>query len=322
MPKPGVIDFEAIEHYRQVLQALRERSIEPIVTLHHFTNPLWVRDYGGWTNPQIIDDFGQYVLAVIKELGGHAHYWITINEPTVYTSLGYVRGYWPPEQVNYWKAWQAIRFMADAHELAYQIIHRNFPHAKVGVANNLGVFTAVRPNNVLDRGLRWLAEYWHNRWWLDRTYQTQDFIGLNYYFRHPLKFRFTWPGKIIDPQTDPDVPKTDLGWEIYPKGLGALLRWLKQYHRPIIITENGLADADDHRRTKFIHDHVREIANAIQDGVDVRGFLYWSLLDNFEWREGFAPRFGLIEVDYHSQKRTIRPSAYAYRDIIQRGLAV
>lgn len=319
-PKPGVVNTDEIDHYRHVLEELHRLHIEPIVTLHHFTNPLWVSSYGGWTNSRVIDDFGQYVMLIVKEFGPLIKYWITINEPTVYTSLGYVQGYWPPEQVNYWHGWRAIRIMADAHELAYQIIHRHFPSAKVGVANNLGCFTAVRPHNPLDRGLRWLAEYWHNQWWLDQTHQSQDFIGLNYYFRHPLKFRFTWPSKILTPQTDPNVPKTDVGWEIYPAGLGKLLRWLSRYDRPIIITENGLADAHDSLRAKYLHDHLQEVRNAIQAGADVRGYMNWSLLDNFEWREGFDPRFGLIEVDYKTMERKIRPSALVYKNIIQNGL--
>ncbi len=317
-PRPGFFDAEQIEHYRQVLLELKQLGLEPIVTLHHFTNPLWVEAYGGWTNRRVVDDFGRYVTTIIKELGSLATFWITINEPTVYTTSSYIVGYWPPQKVNYVLAWQAIRNMAEAHDLAYHIIHRSFPSAKVGVANNLGSFTAVRVANLLDQGLRVLSKYWHNDWWLNRTHDTQDFIGVNYYFRHPLKFRLVSPTRILEPQTDPGALKTDMGWEVYPQGLGQILDELKNYDRPIIITENGLADADDRLRAKYITDHVAQVAAAIGRGIDIRGYLYWSLIDNFEWREGFGARFGLVAVDYHTMKRTIRPSAYTFRQIAQR----
>ena len=203
-----------------------------------------------------------------------------------------------------------------AHRLAYQILHRYNPDAKVGVANNLSNFVPARPNNIFDRLLTRLAAYWHNQWWLDQTYITQDFIGLNYYFHHPLKFQLSSLSELLNPQPDPSRPVSDLGWEIHPEGLGSLLSWLEMYHRPIIITENGLADAADTKRAAFIRDHIAQVGAAINRGIRIQGYLYWSLLDNFEWWEGFFPRFGLVEVDYQTQQRTIRPSAYAYRDII------
>lgn len=316
-PTPGVFDTAAIDHYRQVLQELHRLGLEPLVTLHHFTNPVWVARQGGWTNRRTIAAFGRYVSFVMRELGSLATWWITINEPTVYSSAAHIGGLWPPEKKSYAAAWMTIRNFADAHRLAYQIIKRHYPHARVGVANNLSYFTAVRPGNILDRVLWKFSHFWHNQWWLDQTYLSQDFIGLNYYFHHPLRFRWTSLVNLIAPVDVPDRPRSDLGWEIHPAGLGCLLEWLAHYHRPIIITENGLADAKDHQRTAFIRDHVREIDRAIGHGVDVRGYLYWSLLDNFEWREGFSPRFGLIEVDYRTQKRTVRNSAKDYRELIR-----
>ncbi len=316
-PRPGFFDVAAIDHYRQVLEELRRLGIEPIVTLHHFTNPLWVSEYGAWGASRSIDDFGHYVQAIVKELGHLVTYWITINEPTVYTSLGYLSDVWPPQRNNVLAAWTAIRHLAKAHKLAYRIIHRHFPYAKVGVANNLNDFVPSRPANLLDKGLARFADYWHNRWWLDEIHDTQDFIGLNYYFRHPFRFKPTFNlATFLTPESDPQAQKTDLGWEIHPIGMVRVLKWLAEYKRPIIITENGLADADDKLRSKFIQDHVAVLATAIADGIDIRGYLHWSLIDNFEWREGFAPRFGLITVDYQTMARTIRPSAYEYKKII------
>ncbi len=317
-PRPGFIDPAAIGHYRAVLQELQRLDIKPIVTLWHFTNPIWIAQHGGWRNRETVDCYGRYVMAVIRELGDLADHWITINEPTVYSSLAHLFGYWPPEQKNPLAAWGVIRHFVEAHRLAYQIIHRHFPSAKVGVANNLSDFVPARKNNLLDKGLASLSRYWHNQWWLDQTYVTQDFIGLNYYFYHPLQFKFNNLRHLFHPAANPTAPTSDLGWEIHPAGLGHLLTFLAGYNRPIIITENGLADASDTKRAGFIRDHVAQVAWAIQQGIRVDGYLHWSLLDNFEWREGFTPRFGLVEVDYHTQTRTIRPSAYAYRDTIRR----
>lgn len=319
-PRPGYIDPEAIAHYRAVLTDLRQRNIEPIVTLWHFTNPIWVAKRGGWRSRETVDVYGRYVMAVVRELGDLVNYWITINEPTVYSSFSHMLGHWPPEQKNPIVAWGVIRNFVDAHHLAYHIIHRHFPSARVGVANNLSNFVPSRPNNLGDLGLTKFSRYWHNQWWLDQTYLTQDFIGLNYYFHHPLKFQFSGLQNLLKPQSIHGSPVSDLGWEIHPRGLYEVLLTLKEYQRPVIITENGIADATDEKRAAFIRDHVAAMIAAKQQGVRVQGYLYWSLLDNFEWREGFAPRFGLIHVDYASQKRTIRPSAYTFRDVIRRGI--
>lgn len=316
-PKPGVFDADAIAHYRAVLEELHRLHIEPVVTLWHFTNPTWIAAKGGWRNPGTVDRYGQYVMTVVRELGSLVSHWITINEPTVYSSAAHLFGYWPPEQKNVAASWMVIRNFVKAHQLAYQIIHRHNPSAKVGAANNLNHFVPARENNLVDRALVQFASYWHNQWWLDQTYLTQDFIGLNYYFHHPLRFKVSNLQNLLRPEPTSGLLVSDLGWEIHPGGLGRLLDFLRAYQRPIIITENGLADSDDHLRARFITAHVQEISDAILRGIDVRGYLHWSLLDNFEWREGFTPRFGLIDVDYQTLKRTVRPSAYTYRQIIQ-----
>lgn len=315
-PKPGVIDEEALEHYRQVLEELRRLDIEPMVTLHHFTLPVWVAAQGGWESKKTVDDFGKYVLAVVQALGPYVKYWITVNEPTTLTTFGYIGKLWPPYKKNYVLAWQAIRHLVSAHQLAYQIIHRYDPSAKVGAANNLNHIVAARPDNILDRGLRAFAQYWHNQWWLDQTYVMQDFLGVNYYFRQPLQFKLTGVNQLFAPAIPPDAPKSDMGWWISPEGLGSVLELLRPYQRPIIITENGIADADDSRRADFIRGHVSQIKQAATDGIDIRGYLYWSLTDNFEWTSGFAPRFGLVAIDYDTQARTVRPSAEVYKNII------
>lgn len=313
MPKPGVIDEHEIAHYKDVVAECRRLNIEPFVTLWHFTSPIWIDQLGGWQSRATVNHFGQYVTAITQALGQDVTYWITVNEANVYSSLSYLMGYWPPCKSNPIAAWFVIRNLLAAHKLASQIIHRANPHAKVGTANNLADFGPVRAGNVLDQMLVLFARYWHNQWWLDATQDTVDFIGLNYYFHHPLKFRLSNWRNFFVPHHPEDRPITDVGWPIAPDGMNRLFRWLRSYDRPIIVTENGLADADDKLRSRFIIDHVKEIEVALTDGIDIRGYLHWSLTDNFEWREGFEPRFGLIAIDYHSLARHPRPSAMIYR---------
>jgi beta-glucosidase len=316
-PRMGHFDEHEIEHYRQVIRNLRGQGLEPFVTLHHFTNPIWIHDIAAWVNQKTIDYYLRYVTKIVEALGNDVTYWITMNEPTVKTSLGYLTKWWPPERGNAVLAWWAIRNMSVAHNKAFEIIHRLQPNAKVGSANNLSAFVPSRPKDILDRGLAKFSWYWHNQWWLDRTHQAQDFIGLNFYFYHPMRWR--WTGDLLNflrPEVTPGATISDMGWEVQPAGLGIVLEWLRRYRRPIIITENGIADASDRLRGPFIRNHLKQVATAIQTGIDVRGYLHWSLLDNFEWRDGFTPRFGLVSVDYHTMQRQPRPSAYLYRDII------
>ncbi len=316
MPRPGVIDQHALDFYRDVVQECRRLGLEPFVTLWHFTNPIWIAERGAWLKRETVDFFGQYVSALIQTMGTDVTYWVTINEPNVYCSLGYMSAFWPPQRRSPIAAWLAIRNLLAAHKLAAGMIHRANPTAKVGSANNMSDFQPARPKHPLDRLLVPIARYWHNQWWIDATHDTIDFIGLNYYFIHRLKFKFSDWRNWFAPEHPTDRIMTDMGWPVAPDGLGRQLRWLKKYDRPIIITENGLADADDTRRARFIIDHLREVEHALQDGVDIQGYLHWSLLDNFEWRDGFDPRFGLIAVDYHTMKRTPRASASVYQKII------
>lgn len=315
-PKPGQIDMDAIGHYRDVIAELHRLKLEPMVTLWHFTNPIWIRELGGWTNRATVDAFARFVQLIVNQLGSQIQYWVTLNEPTVYTAQGYLGGFWPPERQNPVQAWQAIRNLVAAHRLAAQIIHRQYPHARVGIANNLNNFRPSRTGNQLDRAAAWFADFWHNRWVLNQTYDTVDFIGLNYYFDHPVRFKLGGIKRMFEPDPDPNLPLTDLGWPIFPAGLARVLESLQPYQLPIIITENGLADAADARRAGFIRHHVAVIERALERGVDIRGYFHWSLIDNFEWQEGFRPRFGLIEIDYPTMRRTIRPSAHAYRQLI------
>ncbi len=292
-PKEGKLNRREIEHYRQVLLSLKERGLEPFVTLYHWTLPVWLAQKGGWLNKKTPYYFDRFVKIVSQNLFDQVNFWITINEPNVYASNSFLRGVWPPQKRSILKYFKVLNNLARAHQLAYRSLHLIDLDCQVGIAKN---------NVYFDRSP--LADYFWNSYFLKKIKDEQDFIGLNYYFHH----RFFKKRKL---------PVTDLGWGFYPKGIYHLLKDLRKYNKPIYITENGLADEKDKQRAKFIKGHLFWVQRAIQEGVDVRGYFYWSLLDNFEWDKGFWPRFGLVEVDYKTLERKIRPSAKIYAKICQ-----
>ena len=324
-PEEGKFDEVAIEHYRKVLQALRDRGLEPFVTLYHWTLPLWFVKKGSWLARDSHEIFGRYCGHVVEGLGDSAKFWITINEPLVFSSHGYLKGNWPPFKKNLISWLRVVSKLIMSHNVAYKKIKAVNPNLNIGVAkHNINFESNKNPLNwLLSRFMIW---FWNHHFLKSIK---QDFIGLNYYFHR----------KFGDKEK---YEKNDMGWDIYPKGIYNVLIELKKYSKPIYITENGLADAVDTKRAKFIKEHlqwvlraihpVRSLAhasgvspkdlgeatsNGVNDGVDVRGYFYWSLLDNFEWAHGFDPRFGLVEMNYDTLERKIRPSAYEYKKICE-----
>lgn len=300
-PEEGKFDEKEIEHYRKVIAALRARGMEPFVTLWHWAIPLWLRDKGGAASHEFAYFFARYAERIAHACGDDARFWITINEPMIWTANAYWRGVWPPQQTNMVTYVRVLRNLIAAHKAAYDGIKTTHADAHVGIAKN---------NIYFDGGaMKFMAHWWWNHWFLDRIRHCQDFIGLNYYFHNRMNgFRFN---------QNENEKTSDRGWEIYPEGIYHVLHELKKYKKPIYITENGVADARDIHREKFIKEHLHWVHKTMQEGVDARGYFYWSLLDNFEWDKGFWPRFGLVEMDYKTMKRTVRPSAFAYRDIIK-----
>ncbi len=290
-PEEGKFNQKEIEHYRQVLSVLKKRNLEPFVTLYHWPLPVWLAKKGGWLNPGTPQYFNRYVKILSENLFDLVNFWITINEPNVYTFNSFLRGVWPPQEKNLLKYFRVLKNLARGHQLAYRSLHLIDLGCQVGIAKNNIDFK----NNPI-------AKYYWNFYFLNKIRPEQDFIGLNYYIYNRLpKYQ--------------GLPVSDLGWQIYSQGIYYVLKDLKKYNLPIYITENGLADADDSRRVDFIKDHLKNIHQAIKKGVDVRGYFYWSLLDNFEWDKGFWPRFGLVEIDYKTLERKIRPSAFEYAQI-------
>ena len=300
-PEEGRFNQKEIEHYRRVILSLKERNLEPLVTLYHWTLPVWFIKKGHWLNLEAPEYFERFVERIVGEYKDLVKFWITINEPNVYVSHSFLKGDWPPFKKNWFTARKVLKQLSRAHKRAYQTIHRISSFAEVGVAKN----------NVYYKGiLKLIVNNSWNHKFLKTIKESLDFIGLNYYFSHSLK-SIIFSNQLSKNHSD----VSDMGWEIYPKGIYYVLKDLKTYNKPIYITENGLADAKDEKRANFIINHLKWVHQAIKEGVDVRGYFHWSLLDNFEWDKGFEPRFGLIEVDYKTQKRIPRPSSKVYAKI-------
>lgn len=325
-PEEGKFDKIEIEHYRKVLKALRERGIEPFVTLWHFTLPVWFARMGGFENPESPKIFSRYCEYVVKNLGqgsgvhpvksGEAdakqfdgvRFWITINEPSIFALMGFLNGVGPPfkkwfRPFSLFRYLQTLENLAVSHNVVYQRIKTINPGFQIGVATQNMNFESNRNpfNRLLAKFSIWL--FWNHRF-LQKIQKYQDFIGLNYYIHKRFGDKAVYD-------------KSDRGWDIYPKGIYNVLMELKRHHKPVYITENGIADAKDTKRAKFIKEHLYWVKRAIDDKVDVRGYFYWSLLDVFEWEYGFESKFGLVEVDFKTMERTIRPSAYEYKKICE-----
>jgi beta-glucosidase len=317
-PSRGEVDHAALDEYRSMLGALREAAIEPMVTLHHFTLPAWLAREGGLLAPSFPDSLARFARLAADALGDLCRLWITINEPNVLAAHGYLLGVWPPAKRAPWLAWRAHQQLLRAHDAAYRALKEARPEAQVGVAHHLRVIQPQRDvaaDRIAARVYRALFNDPFAR--AVCAAGTQDFFGINYYSRDLVRFSPRHAGEMfLHRGVGEGTETSDLGWEIYPAGLGMVIReWAQRSGLPVYVTENGIADAHDTRRAAFLEAHLLELARAIADGVDVRGYFHWSLLDNFEWADGYGPRFGLVEVDFGTLERKARPSAHVYARI-------
>ncbi|MCA9362482.1 glycoside hydrolase family 1 protein [Candidatus Kaiserbacteria bacterium] len=323
-PEEGKFNREAIEHYREVLAALNARDIKPFVTIWHFTLPLWFSESGGFERRDAPEIFARYAAFVVRELGDLCDHFSTMNEPNVFATQGWVNGEWPPFKVSR-KPWQRsytgtvikkrtkiftlfsyFRVMTNlvkAHNFAYKKIKVANPDCLVSYVKHIHVY--LKPTGVLNKVRAVLSDYFQNHRFTRRTYKYVDEIGVNYYQASQYGIELT-------------DKKTDMGWNFTPEYIYEALMLLSRYKKPLFVSEGGLADHDDSDRAEYIKKQVAATWQAMQDGADVRGHLYWSLMDNYEWALGFEKRFGLIEVNYDTLERKIRPSAYVYKEIIER----
>lgn len=321
-PKEGEWNQPEIEHYRKVLTSLKERKMSVMLTLHHFTNPIWFTEKGGFEKLRNVRYFCRYVKFVAEQLGDLVDFWITINEPGVYIYEGYEIGVWPPFVKNMRRALKVYINLVRAHKKAYKIIHATCASGvcsnQVGIAQNLLSFATYRKHALIDNLAVWLnVKFVNHGFFILSGKKTHDFLGINFYFRVRLK-RVKGTLKIIrDDISTQEREVSDMGWEIYPHGLFDVMMDFRDYNLPIYITENGIATTNDHKRQRFIVAHLNEIYHAIKGGADVRGYFHWSLLDNFEWHMGFGPRFGLVEVNFKNFERKIKSSGRLYGEMAQ-----
>lgn len=317
-PEEGKFDKVAIEHYKKMLLALKARNIKSMLTIWHWTNPIWFAKKGGWENSKSSEYFLRFVKTVVPELDNLVDFWITLNEPGTLLGNGYILGTHPPHKKNIFACLRVYINLVKAHNQVYKIIHSFNQNAKVGIAHNYSYASPANKNSIVEKIVMPAWDYIRNHMFLNGIKKESDFIGLNYYFHDTIRFNPLKPPFLTTSFLTTDSNKkngSDMDWDIFPEGIYHTLKDLKRYNVPIYITENGIADAADKKRGRFIADHLFWMHNAIKEGVDVRGYLYWSLLDNFEWTYGFSEKFGLIEMDFNTLEAKIRPSAYKYSKI-------
>lgn len=317
-PQEGKFSLEELAHYKEVILALVERGLEPVVTLHHFTNPEWFAQKGAWRNAHADKYFLRYAEKVVELLSDNVRFWITINEPNVYTYFSYLLGVWPPQHKSLIESSRVINSLADIHISSYHLIRKiykkkNLAPPKISIAQNMQAFVPCIPS-LRNKLAAYLRHKSYNLEFIDKVYRygALDFIGLNYYSPTWVELAGWGIRNFFSDtckQNHKNLKKNSMGWDIYPQGLYDLLISLKKYKLPVFILENGICTQDDTLRWDYIQEHLKSVNRAISCGVEVWGYIYWSLLDNFEWDKGFAPRFGLIEVDYNTYSRSVRESA-------------
>jgi beta-glucosidase len=323
-PEDGKFSKSELEHYKQVILALKSRSLTPIVTLHHFTNPIWFAKLGGWRNKKAGTYFLRYVEKIVSLLSEDVPFWVTINEPMVYVYYSYLLGFWPPQDKSLFAARQVTKSLLNAHIKAYHLIRgiykrNNLDYPKISIAQNMQAFVPCLPT-LRNRIASYLRHRSYNLEFVEKLIAKRaiDFIGMNYYSPTWVELtgwginNFACDVCKVDHR---HLRKNSMGWDIYPQGLYDLLMGLKNYNLPVIILENGICTDDDALRWNYIREHLENVFKAIANGVKVSGYVYWSLLDNYEWDKGFSPRFGLVEVDYNTYKRSVRESARKFSEV-------
>ncbi len=327
-PEKGEFSSSEIQHYKEVILSLKAHNLEPVVTLHHFTNPLWFAKLGGWQNKKAGFYFLRYVDKVVRELAPQVRYWVTINEPLVYVYHAYILGVWPPQEKSILKANRVQKNLIRAHIETYRLIrniyeNKSLSYPLISIAKNTQAFVACIPT-LRNKIAVYLRDKYYNFDFVEEllSAKTLDFIGINYYSRSLVETQ-GWGIRNLAVDTcskeHSRLKKNSMGWDIYPEGLYSVLLEFKKYNLPLFILENGICTDDDNLRWDFICAHLKKLHLAMQAGVSVLGYIYWSLIDNFEWDKGFTPRFGLIEIDYRTYKRTVRESAKKFSLVCKTG---
>ena len=332
-PAPDRWDEDALDRYREMLIGLQERKLIPMITLHHFSEPLWVAEMGGWENEVTIELFAAFVRRAVKALMPYCRLWVTINEPNVFAFGAYVEGIFPPGKKDSKTAFLVLEHMILAHARAYHVIHDVQPEARVGIAIN---YRGFKPASSLP-GDRWMAGFHHrlfndlfpcalqtgefravfNKHKIPQAARTQDFLGVNYYTSELVRLNLFAPGQFFSRRFFPsDALLSESGFIAHdPEGMIECVKWGHQFGVPMIITENGVDDSEDHLRPQYLLEHLHALWRVINDNYAVEGYFHWTLTDNFEWERGWSQKFGLWALDRETQARVRRPSADLYAEI-------
>ncbi|DAC44742.1 MAG TPA: glycosyl hydrolase family protein [Candidatus Poseidoniales archaeon] len=337
VPAEGDWNQEAAQWYSDLVDELLAEGIQPMATLHHFTQPMWWEEQGGFEREENIHHWVDFSTRMFALLSDRVEWWCTINEPAVFTTMGYVLGEFPPGVRSFKRARSVAMNMMKAHAACYRALKamEHGPKCEIGLVKNINLFDPYRRWNPLHWFQARLLDSMFNRCWIKglKTGRfkppsaltsttipglkgSSDFIGVNYY-THLLTTPFM-PTKVeIDPLIRPWEQRTDFRYPMYAEGLRRAFEMVKGLNIPIIVTENGVADDDDDMRPEHIRRHLQITAEAIADGFDIRGFYHWSLMDNFEWAEGYDQRFGLYHVDFETKQRTLKESGNLYASIVK-----
>jgi beta-glucosidase len=325
-PEPGEMSLAALDHYARVLDSLHEHGLTPFMTLHHFSSPRWIHADGGWASPGIVDRFRAFADVVGRRLGDRVPFVCTINEPQIVALTGYQGTGFPPGAGDRTLFWPVTRNLIAAHKAALESFKAHAPHTQVGITLSVTDFQAA------DEESRELRDRVHHR--MVQVYYdalrtgvvkgpsleedigglagSSDFVGVQYYSRSVLR-----EGRIAPPP--PGAETTQMGYEVVPESFVAVLNNARDADVPIYVTENGIGTDDDRQRIRFISSHLAAVRQAMDEGADVRGYIYWCAIDNFEWTFGFSRTFGLIACDRGTFERRPKPSAEYFGEICRTG---
>jgi beta-glucosidase len=310
-PEPGEFSRAQLEHYRRMLGCCRDNGLLPVVTFHHFTSPRWIAGTGGWTEPATAERFARFSERAMSHLGDLMGIACTINEPNIVAEHGYEAGVFAPGRKEPAARDAANDVFVSAHRLAYEAIKATAPDVPVGLTLAMRDYQAVDGGEAMLESLRARAE----DLFLEAA-RGDDYVGVQTYSRELIG-----PGGRVEPAEGAEV--TLMGYEFYPQALGATIRRATEVTNgvPVVVTENGIGTADDDRRIAYVSQALKEVRGCLDDGIDVRGYFYWSALDNFEWALGYEPTFGLIAVDRETHERSPKPSAVWIGDLARTGKA-
>jgi beta-glucosidase len=332
-PTPDQWDESALERYRSMLRGMLERGLMPMLTLHHFSSPIWLEEQGGWENDDTPRKFSVFVRKAVEALKEYVSYWVTINEPNVYAYSAFSEGQFPPGKKDMNATFHVMVNLVRGHAMAYKIIHEIQPEARVGLSVNYrslfpataspldkfvartqsAIFNDLFPAAASDGKVRLLYRTVN----IPEAAHSQDFLGVNYYSRDQVSFDITRGPALFGRMRYPkDADLSSTGFIANePEGLFEALKWGLQFNVPMLVTENGVEDHEDKMRPRYIAQHIQQLWHAVNFNWPIKGYFHWSLVDNFEWERGWTQRFGLWGLDVETQARIRRKSVDLYAEI-------